>query len=182
MGKSNNSVSKQLISIPFKIASGLSTLGTIIETYGAIVSTIVALGVIWSGVYLVLTVKSYNKETKALIEKKECLNIGNANTQCKYTISFEIENPTKQKIKAFIESSEVSLINLRYKQGDVVDIVYMDNRPTTPRFKVANRIQSGYSTILSGCYLILCYWVWVWMVRNSKTSQIVSGYSVFLNQ
>ena len=177
--RSSNSLSKQISSIPFTLTSGLSTIGSLVETFSAIASTFVALGVIWSGIYLVLTVKSFNKETKAIIDKKECLNIGTANTRCKYTVLFETE--TKQKIRAFIESSENTLINLRYKEGDTVDIVYMENRPDIPRFKVANRIQSGYSTIMSGCYLILCYWVWVWMVRQSKTSQIVSGYSVFIN-
>lgn len=169
-----------ITSIPFQITSGLSIVGSFFELFGAISSTLVAIGIIWSGIYLIMTVKSYNQSAKALIENKECSNSGTATTSCKYTLLFETAQ--KQKIRTTIESSEIFVVNLRYKKGDTVDIVYMDQRPETPRFKVANRIQSGYATILSGCYLILCYWVWVWMVKNSKSSQIASGYSFIVNR
>lgn len=152
-----------------QLYTGAADVGKIWATISAVLATVVAVGMVLGGIYIIYH-RSHLKYVTGKVTKSSynCVKQSTKNgaiTTCKVNVSYSIDG--KSFMKTFTSST-------LYKVGDDVDVYY---DPTDPKDTEINPIPKwiGWALIGGAAFIVVSSWIWVWLVNRYKFLAAAQG-------
>ena len=161
-------------SIGSEIYSGAAGFGRIYAWISAIIGTLIAIGMIIGGVYIIQH-KSHLKSVDGIVTKAsyDCstkTNDKNTTTTCKFDVSYTVD---KSYNKTFSSTDTFS-------KDDKITIWYDPNHPDIGEFNPPDK-WIGWLLIGIAFLIVFSVWFWVWLTKRSKFAAAAGGASAVIN-
>jgi hypothetical protein len=160
-----------------KIYSGLATTGQLFSIFRAVVATIVSLGLIGYGIYILWVNWEYSEDKNGgVLKDSVCTNTtfnGRQSQSCNTTFSF------KDSTGKSYTATQTSMTS--YKKGDTVVVFYKDSDPIGTCQLNFWAKSSGYLFIGGGVLFAALSWGWVYLVEKYKPLAAFSGVKGIFN-
>lgn len=152
------------------IYSGLATTGQLFSIFRAVIATIVSLGLIGYGIYILWVNWDYSEDKNGLVlSDSVCTSTtvdGRPSQSCNTTFSFKDSTG---------KSYTATQPSLSYKKGDTVVVFYKDSDPMgTCKLDFWTK-SFGYFFIGGGVLFAALSWGWVYLVEKFKPLAAFSG-------
>ena len=154
------------------VYKGSASYGRFIAMIFAVLSIIIGIGLILTGIIYNKSVLTYSSTTLATFVSKKC-DMYNKDKNCNYVLSFNDDNG--QTINASYSSK------YEYEINSKIDIVYNPSDKSTIRLKSENTKTFGYTIIGIGIIVPMCAWFWVWVTRKYEFAASASAFSSVFN-
>lgn len=158
-----------------EIYSGAAGVGRIYAWISAILGTIIAIGMIIFGIYII-NHKSHLKFVDGTVTKKShnCstqTTNNNTITTCLFDVSYVVDG---RKYQSTFSSSNM------YKNGDIVTVWYDPNHPDKGEFDPPPK-SIGWVIIGISVFIVISAWVWVWLTSRYKFAAAAGGAAAAVN-
>lgn len=133
----------------------------------AILFTLIALGIIGLGIYILVRKPLYDGDTTGTVSSASCVN-----DNCTIVVTY-----TPQGAPSAITSNQIT-IQGNYKTGDTVNISYATSSPNTFAINLIKPKVFGGSFIGIGAFLLILIWgIYYFTHRNTSSSSSQSSQS-----
>ena len=130
----------------------------------AILFTLIALGIIGLGIYILVRKPLYDGDTTGTVSSASCVN-----DNCTIVVTY-----TPQGAPSAITSNQIT-IQGNYKTGDTVNISYATSSPNTFAINLIKPKVFGGSFIGIGAFLLILIWgIYYFTHRNTSSSSLQS--------
>jgi hypothetical protein len=158
-------------SLGSEVYSGAAGFGRIYAWISAIIGTIIAIGMIIAGIYIINHkghLKSVDgKVTKASYNCNTQTHDKDTTTTCKFDISYIVDSKTYTK--TFSSTDKFSV-------DQTVTVWYDPNHPDQGEFNPLSK-NVGSVLISSAIFITISVWLWVWLTRRYKFAAAAGGAS-----
>jgi hypothetical protein len=154
-----------------EIYSGTADFGKAMSLISAVIGTIISIGLIIGGIYLITKKNVYTGKTSGKVIEAHCSEQNNITT-CHIRVSYTVDN------KEYIISKDTNnWINL----GDTVDVEYNPLDPSNAEVQHMNPRLAGIILLSIAVFLLVAGWLSVYLTRRYKAFAAISGVSSGIN-